>query len=184
MWDLWCTKWHWDRFFPPSPEYFGFPLSISFHRCSITRERTKNNHHHLHHRVVQEAFKLRCARSVCCGVLLQLDVWSIGIIMVTGKTLSKRRETYPRASVFATTHTDWLRIKPGRPRWDWWLVSNELGNDTKESSLTNRKYYQGNCPERQKNHKRLSMSGQDILLNDKQVMRQSLRCFEIKSWYF
>jgi hypothetical protein len=26
-------KWHWDRFFP---EYFGFPLSVSFHRCSIT----------------------------------------------------------------------------------------------------------------------------------------------------
>jgi hypothetical protein len=32
MWDLWWTKWHWDRF---SPEFFGFPLSISFHRCSI-----------------------------------------------------------------------------------------------------------------------------------------------------
>jgi hypothetical protein len=26
------------------PEYFGFPLSVSFHRCSIT---------HLHHRVAQ-----------------------------------------------------------------------------------------------------------------------------------
>jgi hypothetical protein len=37
MWDLWWTKWHWDRFFP---EYFGFPLSISFHRCSLTRKRT------------------------------------------------------------------------------------------------------------------------------------------------
>jgi hypothetical protein len=23
MWDLWWTKWHWDRFFP---ELFGFPL--------------------------------------------------------------------------------------------------------------------------------------------------------------
>ena len=23
------------------PEYFGFPLSISFHRCSITRENEK-----------------------------------------------------------------------------------------------------------------------------------------------
>jgi hypothetical protein len=51
MWDLWWTKWHWDRFFP---EYFGFPLSTSFHRCSITRKRTKTNHHlHLHHRVAQ-----------------------------------------------------------------------------------------------------------------------------------
>jgi hypothetical protein len=38
MWDFWWTKWHWDRFFP---EYFGFPLSISFRRCSITRKRTK-----------------------------------------------------------------------------------------------------------------------------------------------
>jgi hypothetical protein len=25
MWDLWWTKWHWDRFLS---EYFGFPLSI------------------------------------------------------------------------------------------------------------------------------------------------------------
>jgi hypothetical protein len=51
MWDLWWTKWHWDRFFP---ELFGFPLSISFHRCSVTRKRTKdNNHHHHHHRVTQ-----------------------------------------------------------------------------------------------------------------------------------
>jgi hypothetical protein len=38
MWDLWWTKWHWDRFIP---EYFGFPLSVSFHRCSIIRKRTK-----------------------------------------------------------------------------------------------------------------------------------------------
>ena len=30
-WDLWWTKWHWDRF--PS-QYFCFPLSLSFHRCS------------------------------------------------------------------------------------------------------------------------------------------------------
>jgi hypothetical protein len=39
MWDLWWTKWHWDRFFP---EYFGFPLSIAFHRCSITWKIEKN----------------------------------------------------------------------------------------------------------------------------------------------
>jgi hypothetical protein len=38
MFDLWWTKWYWDRFFP---EYFGFPLSITFHRCSITNKRTK-----------------------------------------------------------------------------------------------------------------------------------------------
>jgi hypothetical protein len=28
QWDLWWTKWHWDRFFS---EFFGFPQSISFH---------------------------------------------------------------------------------------------------------------------------------------------------------
>jgi hypothetical protein len=25
MWDLWWTKWHWDRFFP---KYFGFPCQF------------------------------------------------------------------------------------------------------------------------------------------------------------
>jgi hypothetical protein len=34
VWDLWWTKW----FFP---EYFGFPLSLSFHRCYITRKNEK-----------------------------------------------------------------------------------------------------------------------------------------------
>ena len=38
MWDLWLTEWHWDRFFP---EYFGFPLSVSFHLCSITWKKGK-----------------------------------------------------------------------------------------------------------------------------------------------
>ena len=32
MWDLWWTTLHWDMFVP---EYFGFPLSVSFHQCSI-----------------------------------------------------------------------------------------------------------------------------------------------------
>jgi hypothetical protein len=38
MWDLWWTKWHWDRFFP---EYFGFTPSVSFHRYSITWKNEK-----------------------------------------------------------------------------------------------------------------------------------------------
>jgi hypothetical protein len=29
MWDLWWTVWHWDRFFY---EFFGFLLSVLFHR--------------------------------------------------------------------------------------------------------------------------------------------------------
>jgi len=28
MWDLWCTKWNWDRFFS---KFISFSLSISFH---------------------------------------------------------------------------------------------------------------------------------------------------------
>jgi hypothetical protein len=38
-----------------SPEYFSFPLSISFHRCFITWKNEKINHLslHLHHKVAQ-----------------------------------------------------------------------------------------------------------------------------------
>jgi hypothetical protein len=67
MWDLWWTKWHWDRFFL---EYFGFLLSISFHRYSITcKNKKKLIIFHLHHRVAQEALRLRCVRSICSGAL-------------------------------------------------------------------------------------------------------------------
>jgi hypothetical protein len=31
MWDFRWTEWHWDKFFP---EFFGFPLSVPFHRRS------------------------------------------------------------------------------------------------------------------------------------------------------
>jgi recombinational DNA repair protein (RecF pathway) len=61
MWDLWWTSWHWDRF---SSEYFGFALSISFHRCSITRQNEKTDHLslHLHHK--------------CCTISLKAAVTS------------------------------------------------------------------------------------------------------------
>jgi hypothetical protein len=49
MWDLWWTKWHWGTFFS---EYFGFPLAISFHRCSIKMEKAQKKPY-LHHRVAQ-----------------------------------------------------------------------------------------------------------------------------------
>jgi hypothetical protein len=32
LWDLWCTKWHWHIFISRN---FTFPLSLSFHYCSI-----------------------------------------------------------------------------------------------------------------------------------------------------
>jgi hypothetical protein len=67
MWELSWTKWHWDRFLP---EYFGFLLSISFRRCSITwKNEKKLIIFHLHHRVGKEALRLRCVRSICCGAL-------------------------------------------------------------------------------------------------------------------
>jgi hypothetical protein len=65
MWDLWWTKWHWDKFIL---QYFGFPLSISFHRWSNTWKNEKIN---LHHSVAQYAWRLRCVRGICCGALHQ-----------------------------------------------------------------------------------------------------------------
>jgi hypothetical protein len=38
MWDLWWTKWNWERIFP---EYLAFPLSISFRRRSNTWKNEK-----------------------------------------------------------------------------------------------------------------------------------------------
>jgi hypothetical protein len=35
-WDVWWTKWHWDRFFS---EYFCFPPSITFHNQSLLYHR-------------------------------------------------------------------------------------------------------------------------------------------------
>jgi hypothetical protein len=32
MWDLWWTKWYWERFLS---EFFGFPLTVAFHYYSI-----------------------------------------------------------------------------------------------------------------------------------------------------
>jgi hypothetical protein len=40
QWDLWWTKWHWDRFLS---EFFGFPLSISFHRGLHFSENSKSS---------------------------------------------------------------------------------------------------------------------------------------------
>jgi hypothetical protein len=64
VWYLWWTKWHWDRFFS---EYFGFPLSFSFHPCNV-RLHGKTEKTNLHHRVAQEASRLRSLQSIFCGV--------------------------------------------------------------------------------------------------------------------
>jgi hypothetical protein len=54
--------------FPPST--YVFPVNF-IPPVSITSKWTKNKNHlfHLHHRVAQEALRLRCVRSVCCGAL-------------------------------------------------------------------------------------------------------------------
>jgi hypothetical protein len=86
MWDLWRTKWHWDRFFT---EYFGFPLSISFHQCSITWKNKKLIIllFIFITRVAQKALRLRCVRSVCCGVLLHKKVLLLRLICWTTSRL-------------------------------------------------------------------------------------------------
>jgi hypothetical protein len=72
------------------PEYFGFPLSVSFHRCSITTKRIKNNNNyrHLHHRVAQEASMLRCVRSVCCCVSFWISLGVSAIYSLLFRMLS------------------------------------------------------------------------------------------------
>ena len=64
MWDLWWTKWHWDRFSPSTSVFpcqfhsTGAPLLVKIKKKLITFR--------LHHRVAQEALRLRC---FFCGVL-------------------------------------------------------------------------------------------------------------------
>jgi hypothetical protein len=64
MWDLWWKKWHWLF-----PEYFGFLLSISSHRCSIKMEKYKKKNLIIFIRVAQQASGLRCVYSICRGTL-------------------------------------------------------------------------------------------------------------------
>jgi hypothetical protein len=89
MWDLWWTKWYWEvyvRFVVDKvalgshvgfvvdkvalgqvfSEYFGFPLSISFHRCSITRKK-RNNLIIFITGLHNKPSTLRCFRNFCCG---------------------------------------------------------------------------------------------------------------------
>jgi hypothetical protein len=65
MWDLWWTKWHWDRFFS---EYFSFPLSISFNRCYITMDKQEKPLVFLIE-LHNKPSRLRFVRSICYGAL-------------------------------------------------------------------------------------------------------------------
>jgi hypothetical protein len=66
MWDLWWTKWHRDRFLHRVLRCFF----VNFIPPVLHYLKKDKNNHHLHHRVAQEAIRLRCVRSVCCGALL------------------------------------------------------------------------------------------------------------------
>jgi hypothetical protein len=103
MWDLWWTKWHWDRFFPPSTSVF--PCE-SFHRFSTACKRTKNNHLHLHYRVAQEALRLRCAHSVCCGALLHFKRHSIYPTIVISVLEEQGTQVASRLTWAQTTHRE------------------------------------------------------------------------------
>jgi hypothetical protein len=60
------------------------------------------NHRHLHHRVAQEASRLRCVRSVCCGALNHLTTKK--------KLFCSCRIAVPNPRV-ANRHTDYLYTK-------------------------------------------------------------------------
>jgi hypothetical protein len=59
-----------------SPDYFGLPLSMSFHQCSMTRKNEKTN---LHHRAAQQASRLRCVRSISCWALYHKKMYMVYI---------------------------------------------------------------------------------------------------------
>jgi hypothetical protein len=56
---LWWTKWHWDRFFSEL-SVFGAPLIVKLGKKKLLNFITA---------VTQEALRLRCVRSICCGAL-------------------------------------------------------------------------------------------------------------------
>jgi hypothetical protein len=65
MWDLWWTKWHWERFFS---ELSVFPCQFHSTGAPLLVKLGKKTAH-LYHRVAQKALRLWCVRSICCGAL-------------------------------------------------------------------------------------------------------------------
>jgi hypothetical protein len=53
-----------------SPSTSVFPCQFNSTCAPLLGKGQKINHLHLHHRVAQEALRLQCARSVCCGALV------------------------------------------------------------------------------------------------------------------
>jgi hypothetical protein len=72
LWDLWWTKWHWDRFYPPSTSVSPCQFHSTGAPLLGTIKKTDHLSLHFYHRVAQEALRLRCVRSFCCGALLKI----------------------------------------------------------------------------------------------------------------
>jgi hypothetical protein len=66
MWDLWWTKWHWDRVFP---EYFDFFLSIHSTGAPLLGKMKKTDH--IYH------------RGICCGALLKKKTLTVAYMYST-----------------------------------------------------------------------------------------------------
>ena len=61
MWDLWWTKWHWDRFVRVSRI---FPASLSFHQCSAHITHVINTQQMA--ASLNKGLKRRRSRNRCC----------------------------------------------------------------------------------------------------------------------
>jgi hypothetical protein len=66
MWGLWWTNWHWDRFFS---EFSVFPCQFNSTGAPLIVKLGKKKPLIFITGVAQEALRLRCVRSICCGAL-------------------------------------------------------------------------------------------------------------------
>ena len=92
------------------PRVLRFPLSGLFHRCSITCRNEKTDHLslHLHHKVTQQALRLRCVCSFC---LKKLQVGRSGVRIPAGtryfifpKIVQTSSEVLPPSLPFSEFH--------------------------------------------------------------------------------
>jgi hypothetical protein len=100
--------------FPPA--YFGFPLSISFHRCSINCKKMVIFLFIFITKVAQEALRLRCVRSICCGALLhktKLHIFAQTVHIVstsTSRELQSLHQHSVQQAIKTVNTMSWLGV--------------------------------------------------------------------------